>query len=174
VVRTRTSPETIAPSIAAVIRSIDPEQPIYDARTLEAVLDRSLAQRWLQTAILGSFAAIALVLASIGVYGVIAYTVGQRRRDFGIRLALGASRREIVAQVMRRGVALFAAGAIAGLVAAALTARLLATLLFRVAGFDLVSVATATFVLFIVALTACGIPARRAAGVDPSLALRAE
>jgi predicted lysophospholipase L1 biosynthesis ABC-type transport system permease subunit len=121
VVRTRTSPESIAPSIAAVIRSIDPEQPIYDARTLEAVLDRSLAQRWLQTAILGSFAVIALVLASIGVYGVIAYTVGQRQRDFGIRLALGASRREIVAHVMRRGAALFAAGAIAGLVAAALT-----------------------------------------------------
>jgi putative ABC transport system permease protein len=174
VARTRTNPDSVGPSIAGVIRSIDPEQPIYDARTLEAVLDRSLAQRWLQTAILGSFAVIALVLASIGVYGVIAYTVGQRQRDFGIRLALGASRSGIVSQVMRRGVTLFAAGAIVGLVAAALTARLLATLLFRVAGFDPVSVATATFVLFIVALAACGIPARRAAGVDPSLALRAE
>src|SRR6185295_11786482 len=97
------------------------------------------------TAILGSFAVIALVLASIGVYGLIAYTVSQRRRDFGIRLALGASRREIVAQVMRRGAALFAAGAIAGLIATALTSRLLATLLFRVAAFDPVSVGTATF-----------------------------
>ena len=131
VVRTRTSPEAIAPSIAAAVRSIDPDQPIYDARTLEAVVDRSLAQRWLQKTILGSFAVIALVLASIGVYGVIAYTVGQRQRDFGIRLALGASRREIVAQVVRRGARLFAAGAVAGLIAAALTARLLATLLFR-------------------------------------------
>ena len=123
--------------------------------------------------LLGAFASIALLLASIGVYGVIAYAVGQRRREFGIRLALGASRREIVTLVMRRGTMLFAAGAAIGLLTVA-TGRLLATLLYNVAGFDPVSCGSATLVLFLVALAACGIPARRAARVDPSIALRAE
>ena len=106
-------------SIAAAIRSVDPEQPIYDARTLDDVVDRSLAQRWLQTALLATFASIALLLASIGVYGVIAYAVGQRQREFGIRLALGAHRSEIVGLVMRRGALLFAVGAAIGIAAAA-------------------------------------------------------
>jgi putative ABC transport system permease protein len=173
-VRTRTDPALIGGSLVAAIRAVDPEQPVYDARTLEAVVDRSVAQRWLQTVLLGSFAVIAVLLASIGVYGVIAYTVGQRRREFGIRLALGARRSEIVGLVMRRGVLLFAAGAAIGLAAAAASARVLASLLFNISGFDLVSLAASTTILFVVALGACGLPARRAAGVDPSLALRAE
>jgi putative ABC transport system permease protein len=172
-VKTRSDPAALASSLAAAIRSVDPEQPVYDARTLEAVVDRSLASRWLQTVLLGGFASIALLLASIGVYGVIAYSVGQRRREFGIRFALGASRHEIVRLVMRRGAALFAAGAAIGLLAAAGTARLLATLLFNVTGFDPISFGSATLVLFFVALAACGLPARRAARVDPSIALRA-
>lgn len=174
VVRTRTDSAALAMSVAAAIRSVDPEQPIYDARTLEAVVDRSLAQRWLQTAVLAAFASMALLLASIGVYGVIAFAVGQRRREFGIRLALGARRGEIVALVVRRGMLLFAIGAAIGLLAAAATGRALSTLLYDVTSFDLSSVSIATLVLFIVALAACGLPARRAAHVDPSLALRAE
>jgi len=173
-VKTHGDPAALASSLAAAIRSVDPEQPVYDARTLEAVVDRSLGSRWLQTVLLGAFATIALLLASIGVYGVIAYAVGQRRREFGIRLALGATRREIVRLVMRRGATLFAAGAAIGLGAAATTARVLATLLFNVPAFDPVSFGFATLVLFFVALAACGIPARRAARVDPSVALRAE
>ena len=105
---------------------------------------------------------------------MIAYSVGQRAREFGIRLALGASRHEIVRLVMRRGATLFAAGTAIGLLAAAGTARLLATLLFNVTGFDPISFGSATLVLFFVALAACGLPARRAARVDPSIALRAE
>ena len=174
VVRTRTDPQALAASLAGAIRSVDPEQPVYDARTLEEVVDRSLGSRWLQTVLLGAFASIALLLASIGVYGVIAYAVGQRSREFGIRLALGATRREIVALVLKRGTALFAAGAIVGVLAAAATARVLATLLFDVTSSDPISFGSATIVLFLVALAACGIPARRAARVDPSIALRAE
>ena len=174
VVRTQTDPAALALSVAAAIRSVDPEQPIYDARTLEAVVDRSLAQRWLQTALLGAFASIALLLASIGVYGVIAYGVGQRRREFGIRLALGARRGEVVALVVRRGIALFAVGAAMGLVAAVATGRVLATLLYNVTSLDFPSFAGATILLFLVALAACSFPARRAARVDPALALRAE
>ncbi|HXI27470.1 MAG TPA: FtsX-like permease family protein, partial [Vicinamibacterales bacterium] len=174
VVRTSNDPAALAQSIAAAIRSVDPEQPIYDARTLESVVDRSLAQRWLQTTLLAAFAGMALLLASIGVYGVIAYAVGQRTREFGIRLALGASRNEIVGVVMRRGAALFGIGAAIGLICALASARVLATLLFNVGMFDVVSFAASTAVLFAVALAACGLPARRAAGVDPTVALRAE
>ena len=174
VVRTRTDPSAIGAALAGAIRSVDPEQPVYDARTLLAVVDRALGQRWLQTALLASFAFIAVVLASIGVYGVIAYAVGQRRREFGIRLALGARRGEIVRGVLRRGLLLFAAGSVVGLVAAAVSARLLGSLLFNTSGFDAVSFAAATAVLFVVTLAACALPARRAAGVDPSIALRAE
>src|SRR5207244_7701023 len=129
-------PSAIAASVVAAIRAVDPEQPLYDARTLEAVVDRSLAQRWLQTTLLGAFAAIALLLASIGVYGVIAYGVGQRSREFGIRLALGARRSEIVRAVMRRGAMLFAVGAALGLAAATASARVLGTLLFHVGALD--------------------------------------
>jgi putative ABC transport system permease protein len=174
VVRTQTDPAALAQSIASAIRSVDPEQPVYDARTLDAVVDRSMAQRWLQTTILTGFAAIALMLASIGVYGVIAYSVGQRRREFGIRLALGARRGEIIRLVMRRGVVLFASGAAVGLLAAAASARVLSTLLFNVTAFDPLSFGVATLVMLAVAFAACGIPARRAGSVDPSLALRSE
>jgi putative ABC transport system permease protein len=173
-VRTHGDPAAIGASLAAAIRGLDPEQPVYDARTLETVVDRSLAQRWLQAALLGAFATIAIVLASIGVYGVIAYAVGQRIREFGIRLALGARRSEIVLVVMRRGAMLFGIGATIGLAAAAASARVFSSLLFHITAFDLVSFGTATAILFGVALAACGIPARRAAGVDPSVALRSE
>ncbi len=175
VVRTQTDPAAIgAAARRRRFASVDPEQPVYDARTLAAVVARSLGQRWLQTALLGTFALIAVLLASIGVYGVIAYAVGQRRREFGIRLALGARRGEIVTLVLRHGAMLFAIGAAIGLAAAAASARALGSLLFHVAAFDAASFGLATAILFVVALAACGIPARRAAGVDPSVALRTE
>jgi ABC-type antimicrobial peptide transport system permease subunit len=174
VVRTAGDPGALASSIAAAVRSVDPEQAIYDARTLEAVVDGSVAQRWLQTTILAAFAGIALALASIGVYGIIAYSVGQRVREFGVRLALGAGRSAIVGLVMRRGATLFLCGAVVGLVAAAATARALGSLLFKVTSFDAASFGLATIVLFAVAAAACWLPARRAARVDPALALRAE
>jgi putative ABC transport system permease protein len=173
-VRTRTDPATVGAALAGAIRSVDAEQPVYDARPLSEVVDRALGQRWLQTALLASFASIAVLLAGIGVYGVIAYSVGQRRREFGIRLALGARRSEIVGGVLRRGLGLFAAGSAAGLAASIASARVLGSLLFNVSRFDALSFAAATAILFVVALAACALPARRAAGVDPSVALRLE
>jgi putative ABC transport system permease protein len=174
VVRTRADVEALGQSLASAIRSVDPEQPVYDARPLEAVVDRSLGSRWLQTVVLGMFAAIALALASIGVYGVLAYAVGQRRREFGIRMALGARRVEIASLVVKRGALLFGIGAAAGLTAAAATVRVLSTLLYGVTAFDPLSFLASTLVLFAVGLGACYVPARRAARVDPSIALRAE
>jgi putative ABC transport system permease protein len=173
-VRTRSEPDLVAPALVAAIHSVDPEQPVYDARPLEAVIDRAVAQRWLQAVVLGSFATVALVLASIGVYGVIAYGVGQRSREFGIRMALGARRREIVALVLRRGAMLFGAGALVGLAAAALSLRVFSSLLYNVRVYDPFSFAAATIVMLSVALVACSLPAQRAARLDPSVTLRAE
>jgi ABC-type antimicrobial peptide transport system permease subunit len=124
--------------------------------------------------VLGSFAAIAVLLASVGLYGVIAYAVEQRSREFGIRLALGARRAEIVLLVMRRGAVLFGAGAAIGLAAAAASARVLGSLLFHVTAFDVLSFTVATAILVGIALAACGLPALRAAAVDPLVALRTE
>jgi putative ABC transport system permease protein len=174
VVRVQGDPAAAASSIVEAIRAVDPDQPVYDARTLEAVVDRSVASRRLQTMVLGGFAAIALLLASIGVYGVIAYGVGQRQREFGIRLALGARGSGIVGLVIRNGLLLFAAGAAIGLLAAAATARTLSRMLFKVPSSDVASFTVATLVLLLVAVVACALPARRAARVDPARALRAE
>jgi ABC-type antimicrobial peptide transport system permease subunit len=173
-VRTVGTPDALAASLGGVVRSVDPDQPVYDVRTLEDVVDRALAPRWLQTALAGVFASLALLLASIGVYGVMAYAVGQRAREFGVRLALGARRRDIVDLVLRRGGRIFASGTVLGLVAAAGAARLLSSLLYGVGGFDPLSFAAATLVLLAVSLAACCAPARRAAGVDPASTLRAE
>ena len=173
-VRTEARSAAVGRSLVAAIREVDPEQPVYDARPLDEVVDRSLGQRWLQTAVLAAFALVSVVLASIGVYGVMAYAIGQRSREFGIRVALGARRSEIVVLVMRRGALLFAAGAAIGLAIGAATGRVFASMLFQVAPLDLVSFSAATAVLSIVAAAACLVPARRAGAVDPSIALRAE
>jgi len=174
VVKARSDPAALSRSIAGVIRSLDAEQPLYDVRTLDEVVDRSLARRWLQTVLLATFAGLALVLAGIGVYGVISYVVGQRLREFGIRLALGARRRDIVVLVVGRGAVLLLVGASVGLVVATAAARVLASLLFQVTALDPVSFALSTVAVSVVALVACYLPARRAGRVDAALALRTE
>jgi putative ABC transport system permease protein len=173
-VKARGEPDALAGTLAALVRAVDPEQAVYDVRTLEAVVDRSLAPRSLQTMLVGVFAGLALLLASVGVYGVMAYAVGQRRREFGIRLALGARRADVVRLVFSRGAGLFACGASVGLLGAALAARVLGSLLYEVAPLDPVSFAAATGVILAASLLACGAPARRAASMDPTVALRAD
>lgn len=174
VARTTGDITTLAPSIIQAIHEIDPEQPVYDVRTMEEVVERSLGQRWLNMVLIGAFGSVALVLCAIGVYGVIAFGVTRQRREFGIRLALGASRGGIARQVMRRGLTLAAAGGAAGLVIAALLARSIGTLLYGVPATDVFSFGAATAVILAVALLASYLPARRAAAVDPAVTLRAE
>jgi len=174
VVRTPLEPAALTPSIAAAVREVDPQQPIYDARTLETVVDRSLGQRWLQTVLLAIFAGVALLLASVGAYGVIAYGVGQRTREFGVRMALGAGQRRVIGMVLRRGVTLFVLGSLAGLALSGATVRVLSTLVYAVAPNDTLSFVLATVVLFAVSMVACYVPARRASRVEPSIALRSE
>ena len=174
VVKARGNPASLSKSVAAAVREVDPEQPVYDVRTFAAVVDRSLGERWLQTVLLATFAGAALLLASVGAYGVIAYGVGQRTREFGVRMALGAGRRDVMGMVLRRGATLFMLGALTGLVLAAATVRVLSTLVYAVEPHDLTSFVLATVVLFVVSMVACYVPALRASRVPPSVALLSE
>jgi ABC-type antimicrobial peptide transport system permease subunit len=141
---------------------------------MKEVVERSLTQQWLNTALLSLFATIALVLASIGIYGVLSYSVGLRTREIGIRMALGSERGEIVWMIVRHGAALAAGGAVIGVGASLLLGRVLASLLYGVTSRDTLSFLAASCVLFVVALAASFIPARRASQVDPMVALRNE
>lgn len=174
VVRTERNAESLAASMVRAVREIDPEQPVYDVRTMQDWVDRSLAQRWLNMTLVAGFASAAVGLCSIGVYGVIAFGVARQRREFGIRLALGASRRSIAAAVLKRALTMALSGVAAGLILAVLLARSMTSLLFGVDSGDLVSFAAATASVLIVTSIASYIPARRAATVEPAVTLRAE
>ena len=138
------------------------------------IVDRSLAQRRLTTILLVGFGAVALVLAAVGIYGVVAYSVSQRMREFGIRVALGATRREVTRLVVGQGTSMALAGALVGLTIAILGARIMSSLVYGVVPRDVVSMAAASTLLMAVAALASYIPSRRAAGVDPGMALRSE
>ncbi len=166
-------PRRIA-TIIERIRELDPEQPVYDARTLDEVLSLSVSQRWLAMALVGSFASMALFLSCVGVYGVMAFGVSRQRREFGIRLALGATRRAVAAAVVNRGLTLAAVGIVIGLVIAAAVTRGMQAFLYGVTASDFVSFGVATVAVIVVALLASYLPARSAASVDPAVTLRAE
>jgi putative ABC transport system permease protein len=138
------------------------------------VIARSLAQRKFTMVLLGIFAGLAVVLAAVGLYGVMSYVVTQRTREIGIRMALGARRADVLKLVIRQGMILTAAGVLVGIAASLGLTRLIANLLYGVAATDLVTFAALSLLLLAVALLACWLPARRASGVDPMVALRAE
>jgi len=174
VVRAAGNVTALPPAIIQAIHEVDPEQPVYDVRTMEDVVERSLGQRWLNMTLVGTFASVALVLCSIGVYGVIAFGVTRQRREFGIRLAIGASRGAILAAVLGRGLALAGIGTTAGLIIAAVLTRGLGSLLYGVDVYDSLSFGAATAAILLVAALASYLPARSAAAVDPATTLRAE
>ncbi len=174
VVRSEGDLDTLTRSVIAEIRAVDPEQPVYDVRTMSAVVDRSVAQQRLTTVVLATFAGVALLMAAIGVYGVVSYGVGQRRREFGIRVALGAAQRDVLLMVLRRGIALAAIGLAIGVGAALFATQALSKLLYGVTARDWLSFAATAAVLAAAALLATILPARRAARVDPMVALRYE
>jgi putative ABC transport system permease protein len=173
-VKTQGDPESVTAAVIARIHEIDPNLPVSDVRTMEQVLSRSVLQQRFNAITIGLFAATALLLAAIGLYGVIAYSVTQRRREIGIRLALGAQRKQILGLVLMQGVRLAALGATIGLVSALAVNRLLRTFLFQVTPTDLPTYISIALTLMTIALLACYIPARRAAKVDPMVALRYE
>jgi ABC-type antimicrobial peptide transport system permease subunit len=164
----------MAPAVVQAIHSADPNQPVYDVRAMDDVLARSAADRWLNMAIIVAFAAASLLLSGAGLYGVIASGVTERRREFGVRLALGAVPSDVSRLVLRTGAALAGAGAALGLGGAVALIRGMESLLYGLPRFDPVSFAAAGLLLLCVALTASYFPARRAALIDPARTLRAE
>jgi putative ABC transport system permease protein len=174
VVRGEPGARGLTASVLAAVRAIDPEQPVYDVRTMDAVIDRSLSERWLNAALMAAFGAASLLICCIGVYGQIAFGVARQTREFGIRLALGASRRSISGLVMGRGLALAAAGGGLGLILALWVARGLAGMLFEVRPTDLWSFGGSAAALLAAAALASYLPARTAAAVEPMVTLRAD
>ena len=174
VVRTHGRPESALAAARAKIRELDPELPLSNVRTVEEYVHNNAAQPRLNAALLGVFAGVALLIAAIGVYGVLAYSVNQRTREIGLRMALGAQRSGVLWWVARQGMLVAAAGIGIGLAGAYALSRLLSTLLFEIQPRDSVTFTTVAAVLAVVALTACLVPARRASRVDPIVALRDE
>ncbi|MFL5494118.1 MAG: ADOP family duplicated permease [Gemmatimonadales bacterium] len=172
--RTDGDPMALGDAMRSAIWSVDPEQPVWKIRSMRSLVDRDLAPQKFTTLLTGSFALLALLLAAVGVYGVMSYAVAQRTREIGIRMALGAARGQVVRMVLGRGARIVAVAAGLGLLIALGAARLLRSQLFGVAANDLLTFATVPLGLAFVALLACYLPARRAAGVDPVIALRNE
>jgi predicted permease len=174
VVRAAVEPATLDAAVTRAIRDLDPLLPVANVRTLEDYYAATLAEPRLNLWLFGAFALLALTLAAVGVYGVISYTVAQRTREIGIRMALGAERGAVAALVVRHGLGLAALGAAVGLGGALALTRLMESLLFGVGTADPLTFAAAPLVLIAVAAVACLVPARRASRVDPTVTLRYE
>ncbi|MFY9572204.1 MAG: FtsX-like permease family protein, partial [Blastocatellia bacterium] len=172
--RTGGRPENLISAVRSKVRELDPDLPVNRAMPMTEVVSRSVWQPRLYTALFGVFAAVALILATVGIYGVMSYSVTQRTREIGLRMALGAERKDVLKLVVGQGIILAAIGVGVGLAAAFGLTRLMSTLLFGVTATDPVTFAVVSVVLTGVALGACFIPARRAAKVDPMIALRYE
>jgi putative ABC transport system permease protein len=174
VMRSAGDAAALTSALRSAVRAVDPELPVYSARTLDELVSDRTAQRRLAVLLISVFAALALLLAAVGIYGVMSYAVIQRTQEIGIRMALGAEREHIVRMVLRSGTVMALCGVGIGLVTALGLARLITTLLFQTSPADLPTFSVVPLVLLGVALLACYLPARRATKVDPSIALRYE
>jgi putative ABC transport system permease protein len=174
VARTSAEPASVSDSIRQQVAAIDKDQPVFDVKTMREVRAISVALYSFGSATMGIFAVIALVLAAIGIYGVMAFAVTQRTQEIGIRMALGAHTRDVLKLIVKSGMWLAIIGACAGLAGAFAITRLMSSLLFGVSPTDLLTFGLVTAGLLMVALLACYIPARRATKVDPLVALRYE
>jgi putative ABC transport system permease protein len=173
-VRTSADPRLVMRALAGAVHEVDPDQTVDDVRTLEQIKAESVADDRIRTLLLGIFAAIALLLSAIGLYGVIAFTVTQRTREIGIRAALGATPRNVLWVVLRGGLSLTGLGLLIGFVASLGLSRVLSSMLFQVPLFDPVTIGVVVVVLVAMALLACCLPARRATKIDPIIALRTD
>jgi putative ABC transport system permease protein len=174
VVRTSGDPHSLVTPVLNTIRSIDPDQPAFAIKTMSEVVDQSISLRWFNALVVTLFAVSSLLLAMIGIYGVIAWNVKQQTREIGVRVALGANRNALLLMVLGKGLRMTAAGIGLGLLGSFLLARFLRSLLFGVGQTDPLTFAVVPLLLLLAAVLACVIPARRAIKVDPMIALRCE
>src|SRR5262244_1014412 len=174
VVRTSSDPMALAAAVRGAVREVDKDQPVANLRSMEQILWNLAGQARFRTLLLGVFAAVALLLAAIGIYGVIAYSVAQRTREIGIRMALGAQVRGVLGLVIGQGMKFVLIGVGVGIAGALALTRVLSSLLFNVSATDPLTFAVVSTLLALVALLACYVPARRATKVDPMIALRQE
>jgi predicted permease len=173
-VRTGAAPESIVPLVRNAVRELDPNLAIYNSQAVDAVLADSLARQKMTAVLLGIFALVAVLLAAIGIYGVLAYSVEQRTREIGVRMAVGARREDILRLVLQQAATFVAMGIVAGLTVGFAGARLLSGLLFKTSAADPLSISITIGALIAIAALAVSLPARRAASVEPTEALRAE
>ena len=171
VIRTAGDPAAFATTLRREVQALDKDQPIYNVRTMDDVVMNSLGTRRVSMELFAVFAIAALLLAALGIYGVMAYTVTQRTQEIGIRMALGAQRSDVLGLVVRQGMTLAAIGVVAGLAGAFSLTRVMASLLFNVRPDDPATYLAISFLLTVVAFLACYLPARRAAKLDPVIAL---
>jgi ABC-type antimicrobial peptide transport system permease subunit len=174
IARTDDAPGPLAALLARRLTALDPRVPVFDVKTMDEHLRLAMLPARLAASALGVFGGVALVLAALGLYGVMSYVVSQRGREVGIRMALGARRRDVLGLVLRQGMGLTGVGVVLGLVAAVALTRLVRGFLYGISPTDPWTLAGVTALLTGVALVACLVPARRAAAVDPLVALRAE
>jgi putative ABC transport system permease protein len=174
VVRSLAPQQSLINSVRDEFRSLDPSLPIFTIRSMNETVDRNLASRRFSVLLLGIFAMLALMLAAVGIYGVMSYLVRQRTREIGLRMALGAQTGDVLKLVLRQGLKLVIAGIVVGLLGALASARVLASLLFGVSATDPATLAIVATTLTLVAMLACYVPAYRAAKIDPMAALRNE
>jgi putative ABC transport system permease protein len=172
--RTDVEPSSLASAVRAEIAALNKDQPVFNVRTMEQIVSQSVAPRRFSMTLLTVFAAVALVLASIGIYGMMSYAVAQRTREIGLRMTLGAQRGNVLRLVIAQGMKLALAGVALGLVASLMLTRTMKNLLFGISASDPLTFLGITLLLTLVALLACWIPARRATKVDPIVALRYE
>jgi putative ABC transport system permease protein len=174
VVRTVGDPSSAAVAVRAAVREVDPALPVFDMEPMSDTVAGSLARPRFLSILLGAFSAIALVLAAVGIYGVMAYSVSQRTQEIGVRMAFGARSSDVLKMVLSQGAKLAGLGIGLGLLGAFALTRVMSTLLFEVSVTDPVTFAVVVPLLAVVALLACYIPARRATKVDSMIALRGE
>ena len=173
-VQTTGKPEPVIAGVRAQIQSLEPNLAITNVQTIGEIIDQGLWAPEMGAALLTVFGGLAMVLAAVGVYGVLAYSVTQQTREIGIRMAMGAERRDVLGLVVGHGLKLAGAGVALGILVSLVLTRQLSSLLFGVSAYDPLTYAGVTVILVIVALLACYIPARRATRVDPLIALRYE
>jgi putative ABC transport system permease protein len=172
--RTGGDPASLTAGVRQAVTSVNPDVPVFAARALTGLVDERTAERRLAVLLISVFAGVALLLAAVGIYGILAYAVGQRRREIGVRMALGAQRRDLLWLVLREGLVLAVGGAVLGLLGAAAAGRSLQSVLFGVTVLDPVTYAGVLSLVLVVTLLACLYPARRAASTDPLASLRVD